>query len=97
MTNLRCVNLIIRGRVQGVFFRRSTFDYAQSESLSLKGFIRNLPNGDVEVMASGEEENVQRLIEYCSHGPKLAQVTDISITELTDFDSSQLSEFCVQY
>jgi acylphosphatase len=66
----------VRGRVQGVFFRESTRRVA--ESLGLTGHAINLPDGDVEVVACGESDALDKLAEYLREGPTMAEVTGIS-------------------
>ncbi len=67
---------IIKGRVQGVFFREST--RREAESLGLSGHAVNLSNGDVEVLACGDDEAVDRLGLWLESGPPLAKVNEIS-------------------
>jgi acylphosphatase len=74
---MKRVHLFVSGRVQGVFFRAHTRDLAQK--LGLSGFVRNLPDGRVEVVAEGPEEKLQELIEFCYRGPPLAHVTHVEI------------------
>lgn len=74
---MKRVHLFVAGRVQGVFFRAHTRDLAQR--LGLTGFVRNLPDGRVEVVAEGPEEKLQELIAFCHHGPPLAHVTGVEI------------------
>ena len=59
-------HLIIYGKVQGVFFRASTKDKAIE--LGLKGFVRNQPDGTVEVIAEGSEKQLQELVAWCHEG-----------------------------
>jgi acylphosphatase len=47
----------------------------------LKGFVRNLPDGRVEAVFSGNESDVQAMLKWCSHGPTLAEVTDLEVTD----------------
>ncbi|MCS7240325.1 MAG: acylphosphatase [Candidatus Bipolaricaulota bacterium] len=74
---MKRVHIFVSGRVQGVFFRAHTRDLAQR--LGLGGFVRNLPDGRVEVVAEGPEEKLQELIAFCHHGPPLAQVTGVEV------------------
>ena len=69
------VHLKIEGRVQGVFFRASTLD--QANLLGLKGWVRNCPDGSVEVVAEGERKKIDDLVEWCHHGPPGAHVRDV--------------------
>ncbi|MCX7765713.1 MAG: acylphosphatase [Candidatus Sumerlaeia bacterium] len=66
---------IVKGRVQGVGYRYFVYDIAQQ--LGLKGFVRNLRSGDVEVQAEGTEEALQKLIKALWRGPAFAQVIDV--------------------
>jgi len=59
--NLR-IHALISGLVQGVFFRSETRRIAKS--LNIKGWVKNLPDGRVEVMAEGEKDKIDKLIEF---------------------------------
>ena len=71
------LHLTISGRVQGVFYRDTTKKLAQE--LKLTGWVKNLANGYVEVVAEGEKEQLNKLLEFCKDGPKEAFVNDIKI------------------
>ncbi|MEE9549432.1 MAG: acylphosphatase [Candidatus Binatia bacterium] len=71
------VRLCIEGRVQGVFFRYSTVE--EAGRLGLRGWVRNCPDGSVEVMAEGPRENIENLISWCRHGPPGAHVHNVRI------------------
>ncbi|MGB0683013.1 MAG: acylphosphatase [Magnetovibrionaceae bacterium] len=73
--------LIIRGRVQGVWYRAWTV--TQAEGLGLNGWVRNLSDGSVEALASGPEAAVEELIRRCWEGPTFAKVSSID-TEFAD-------------
>jgi len=60
---MKRVHLIVHGMVQGVFFRANVKGFAQK--LNLKGYTKNLPDGTVEIVAEGPEEDIKELIEYC--------------------------------
>lgn len=66
---------IIHGRVQGVGFR--FFACQEAKDLGLTGYVRNLPDGTVEVVAEGEESALQRFLELLKEGPRLAHVTRV--------------------
>lgn len=70
--------LVVTGRVQGVYYRASTCEKAQV--LGLVGQVRNLPGGQVEVVAQGAAADLQALLDWCWQGPPAAQVTDIQVT-----------------
>lgn len=70
-----CKRYVVRGRVQGVFFRAST--RAQALQLGLTGHARNLPDGSVEVLACGGEEAVAKLEAWLWQGPPAARVTSV--------------------
>jgi acylphosphatase len=70
---IRC---IVSGHVQGVFFRASTRQVA--DSLGLAGHAVNLPDGRVEILASGGMESLERLKDYIRTGPNGASVTSVT-------------------
>lgn len=70
-------HLLISGRVQGVNYRRDTRRTAMS--LGLTGWVRNLPDRRVEVVAEGEEDRIEELIRWCWNGPALAIVRGIEV------------------
>jgi len=76
------LHLVIRGRVQGVGFRFSAYD--EAKELGLAGWVCNLPNGDVEIVAEGSRENLQMLAAWAHLGPPSAHVTDLR-EEWSDF------------
>ena len=80
------LHLIVHGRVQGVFYRKSLLDKALQ--LTLKGWVRNLPNGDVETVAEGEKPNLEQLILWCRKGPSGARVSDRENVTEPSLDSS---------
>jgi|TARA_B100001964_G_C14258134_1_gene613594 acylphosphatase len=63
--------------VQGVFFRANAKRMA--ESLGLRGYAKNMPDGSVEVVAEGLEEKIKKLIEFCKKGPEAAVVKRIDV------------------
>ena len=70
-----CVKCTVKGRVQGVFYRACT--QQQANQLQLTGHAYNLLNGDVEVVACGEEANVKQLQDWLWQGPEGAVVDDV--------------------
>ena len=69
--------LLVQGRVQGVGYRANTRRMANK--LNLKGWVRNLRNGDVELLVEGPEVEVDRLIAWCHRGPTSAYVSKVRI------------------
>lgn len=76
------VHLLIKGKVQGVFYRASAKEVA--DEIGITGRIKNTKEGDVEIEASGTDEQLQRFTEWCRLGPRRATVTDVSIAEKPD-------------
>ncbi len=76
---MKALNLKIHGRVQGVFFRKSTREKALE--LSLEGTVCNCVDGTVEVNVQGIENALQEFVEWCHHGPSRANVTKVDIHE----------------
>ncbi len=73
------VHLLIKGEVQGVFYRATAKEIA--DKLGVTGWIKNKWDGNVEALATGDEESLQKFIEWCRQGPKKAEVTDVIVTK----------------
>ena len=71
--------VVVHGRVQGVFFRDSTRDRAQSAGVA--GWVRNCPDGTVEAALEGEDEAVAALVEWMRDGPRGASVERLEVSE----------------
>lgn len=71
----KSVRLYITGTVQGVFFR--AFVKENAERYNVKGFVRNLEDGRVEIFLEGDSENVNKMIELCKEGPKHSQIRKV--------------------
>ena len=76
---MKRVRILVSGRVQGVCFRAYTLERARS--LGLAGYVRNLPDGSVEIEAQGSEGQLEDLTEWASRGPSYARVSDISVEQ----------------
>lgn len=72
--NLR-VRLRVRGRVQGVFYRKTAEE--QANLLGLSGWVRNMPDGSVESFAVGSKEKLEAYINWCKQGPPHASVDSV--------------------
>jgi len=75
----RRIHVIVKGRVQGVFFRRTTLE--EAERLGLSGFVKNRPDGSVEIEAEGSEEALRAFLDFCRRGPEHAQVEDVAVRD----------------
>ena len=71
--------VIVRGDVQGVFFRDSTREEAQSRGVS--GSVTNRDDGAVEAVFEGSKDDVEALVAFCREGPSRAQVEDVEVIE----------------
>lgn len=80
MTGMKAVHAMIRGRVQGVWFRASTMEQAQL--LGVAGWVRNTPNGTVEVHMQGDAGAVENLLAWCRQGPPGARVDRVDADEV---------------
>ena len=69
--------VIVRGRVQGVWFRASTAEAAQQAGVS--GWVRNLADGGVEAVFEGDPTAVATLLAFCREGPSWAEVSDLEV------------------
>jgi acylphosphatase len=69
--------VFISGKVQGVFFRAHT--KARAERLGLTGWVRNLPDGRVEVVFEGSKEYVEEMVEWCWQGSPGAKVESVNV------------------
>ncbi len=83
---MQTIHFIVSGRVQGVFFRASTKRIADEHGV--KGWVRNLPDGRVEGIASGDSEQLMKFQEWLKHGPDMADVKHLEVTNspLKEFD-----------
>jgi acylphosphatase len=78
MAEVASLRAIVRGRVQGVGFR--DFVWRRARFLGLSGYVRNLPDGrSVEVVAEGERQALEQLLEYLREGPRAARVDEVEV------------------
>lgn len=87
---MKRLHAIVEGRVQGVGFRQWTCRNAQT--LGLTGWVRNLEDGRVELIAEGRQEEVDALLEDLKQGPPLAKVSQVT-QELTDLTQPEFAHF----
>ena len=77
---MKSLSITVSGRVQGVWFRKSTQDKAVE--LGLSGQVRNQPDGAVHILVTGENEPLNLLIDWCKEGPPLARVDHVQVEEI---------------
>lgn len=78
MADLSSLQVTVYGRVQGVFFR--AFVTRCARELNLTGYVRNLPDGSVEVRAEGERQQLEKLAGNLKVGPPAARVDEVVIS-----------------
>ncbi|KAL5740836.1 hypothetical protein ACOSQ2_030016 [Xanthoceras sorbifolium] len=81
-TSTKTVRVVIKGRVQGVFYRNWTIENATQ--LGLKGWVRNRRDGSVEALFSGSPDSVQDMEQRCCRGPPDAMVTGLEVFPCND-------------
>ena len=74
-------NIRVSGKVQGVFYRATAKDVA--DQLGIKGWVKNLPDNNVEIKATASEEILQKFMDWCKQGPPKARVEDVIVEELS--------------
>lgn len=74
--------IVVRGRVQGVYFRASTA--ARATELGLRGFAENRPDGTVLVQALGTADALDQFTEWLHHGPPMARVDSLNVTTIAE-------------
>ncbi len=90
---MRRVKLTVYGDVQGVFYRSETQNRA--ECLGLTGYVRNTKDGAVEVVAEGNDNLIEKLIEFCRLGSRAAKVKDVKVEEQEY--KGEFTEFEIRY
>lgn len=90
---MQSYHIIIKGRVQGVYFR----DYTQRQAafLNIQGWVRNLPNGSVECLITGEDQVTREMIDWLRKGSPMCRVDDIVVTP--DSSDKTYSSFDIRY
>jgi acylphosphatase len=76
---MRHLNITIKGKVQGVFFRAST--KAVADQLGVRGIIKNEPNGDVFIEAEADNPTLDMFLDWCHEGPEEAHVTTVETND----------------
>ena len=87
------IHIFVTGRVQGVFFRQSTKVMAIKNNV--KGWVRNLDDGRVEIVAEGETQDIDNLAHWCKTGPANSRVDEFELSE--ENISDEFENFEVRY
>ena len=82
---MKTIQIIVSGRVQGVYFR--AYIQKQAIKLGITGFAKNNKDGSVEIIARGGQENLKKFITYCHKGPIMAKVNQVIVTEYDTNDT----------
>lgn len=90
---IKTYQIFVKGWVQGVNFRYYTLQEARRNNI--KGYVRNLADGRVEVLAIGEESQLKQLMEFLGRGPSLASVEELEVKEISK--PAHFSEFIIKY
>ncbi len=76
------VRLVISGKVQGVFFRATAKKVAEENKLT--GWVRNTDKGNVEVIVTGNKQDIEKFTEWCKNGPRNSEVSGVNITYIEE-------------
>ena len=87
------IHIFVTGRVQGVFFRQSTRVIAIKNNVN--GWVRNLDDGRVEIIAEGEKQNIDNLVTWCKTGPANSRVDEFEL--LNENFTGKFENFEVRY
>ncbi len=91
---IKQLKIKVIGQVQGVGFRSWTCKIARE--LNLVGFVKNMDDGSVEIIAEGDKRTLKKFLEALREGPPLAEVKDIFVEE-KDLEETQFSTFEIRY
>ena len=90
---MKNLEIIVSGRVQGVCYR--AFVLHRANELNIKGYTKNLMNGNVKVIATGEDNAMDVFINMLKEGPPMARVENIQTSEV--IIGKKFSSFCIKY
>jgi acylphosphatase len=91
---MKAVKISVRGKVQGVFFRK--FTKMKAESLGLVGFVRNEKDGSVWIEVCGTNESISTFIQWCHEGSPMSLVDEVSAKEVVT-DEFQYDDFKITH
>ncbi len=90
MTERGARTLVVRGRVQGVFYRASM--RTEADRLGVRGWVRNEEDGTVHAHVEGAAEDVEALVEWCRSGPPRAQVSGVEVADAAPVGASEFED-----
>ena len=93
MTNKIQIKVIIKGRVQGVFYRAETKNTA--DKLGIKGYVKNLPDGSVGAVFEGDSPVVTQMLDWCNKGPAASRVENVQVEPVEVL--SNFETFIIRY
>ncbi|OQP49404.1 acylphosphatase [Niastella populi] len=79
---LQTISITVSGIVQGVYYRQSTKEKALE--LGISGIVKNLPDGNVHILATGSPHLLDQLVQWCKQGPVHAKVTSVNVEQVAD-------------
>ncbi|MBV9962431.1 MAG: acylphosphatase [Parafilimonas sp.] len=91
--NLTAKHILVKGKVQGVFFRKTAKQIA--ENLNIAGWVKNTDEGHVEIFAQAFEEELTKFIHWCKQGPPKADVKNIEVEDVEPDES--VKHFSIKY
>jgi acylphosphatase len=91
--NVTTNHIVIKGKVQGVFFRKLAKQKA--DELNITGWVRNTDSGNVEMLAQGTDDAMSQFIEWCKEGPQKAEVSDVQVNQA--WPNPSLKNFSIAY
>lgn len=89
---MKSCHIIVKGKVQGVFYRKTTKEYADAHKIL--GTVMNLPDGSVEIFASGSDTQLDELTAWCHKGSPKSEVTTV---DRDDIDPMIFEDFSIRY
>lgn len=90
--DMKSCHIIVKGKVQGVFYRKTTKEYADTHKIL--GTVMNLPDGSVEIFASGTATQLEELTTWCHTGSPMSNVTSV---ERNDIAPKIFEDFSIRY
>ena len=91
--NLTAKHILVKGKVQGVFFRKNSKQIA--EDLNIAGWVKNTDDGHVEIFAQAFEDELTKFINWCKQGPPKADVQNVEVRNAKPDES--IRRFSIKY